>query len=78
MDEFERGFDPQTRRYLKQVLNTIFAGLFWLLFMAIFGLYLGWAIPFGGRFDGLNIFFYCFFLVSLAGLVWYLWRIWRS
>ncbi|RYY41465.1 MAG: hypothetical protein EOO08_01610 [Chitinophagaceae bacterium] len=77
MDEFDRGMEPEVRRYLKKVLNTLFVGLFWMIFMAFLGLYFGWAIPFGGHVDGFNIAFYILFAVSLAGLVWYYWRIWK-
>ncbi|RYY65946.1 MAG: hypothetical protein EOO12_05620 [Chitinophagaceae bacterium] len=78
MDEYDRSFDPEMRRYLKKVLRTLFLGLFWMLFMALFGLYLGWGIVYRGRVDGFNIFFYCFFALSLAGLIWYYRRLWKS
>ncbi|GAB4093269.1 hypothetical protein [Flaviaesturariibacter terrae] len=77
MDEYDRDFDPEARRYLKKVLNTIFVGIFWLLFVVLFGLYLGWGIPFGGRVDGFNIAFYCLFALSLAALIRFFWRTWR-
>jgi len=78
MDEYEHGIEPRVRTYLKKVLNSLFMGLFWMLLMMFFGLFLGWAIPFGGKVDQLNIIFYCLFVLTLGWLLWYYYRVWRN
>ena len=78
MDEYEQGgMDPKMRQHLKKVLNTLFSGLFWMIFMALFGIALGWAIPIGGHIDVFNIIFYALFALSLSGLIWYYYRMWK-
>lgn len=78
MDEFDRGMDPQMRRYLKKVLNTVFVGLFWMILTVLFGIYFQWAFPYHGQVDAFNIFFYVYFLGTLAALIWFFCRTWRS
>ena len=77
MDEYDRGTEPEMQRYLKKVLNSLFVGLFWMIFMAIFGIYLEWGFPHDGVIDGINIFFYALFLLTLSGLIWYYYRLWK-
>jgi hypothetical protein len=76
-EEAHNGMEPEARRYLKKVLNSIFVGMFWLIAVMFFGIFLYAAFPVHGRIDGINIAFYIFFLVSLAGLVWYYYRMWK-
>jgi hypothetical protein len=76
-EEAHNGMEPGARRYLKKVLSSIFVGMFWLIAIMFFGIFLAGAFPIGGRFDGVNVAFYLFFLISLAGLVWFYYRTWR-
>jgi hypothetical protein len=78
MDEYDRGFDPELRRYLKRVLNSIFVGMFWILAMMFLGIYFGWAIVYGGKPDLYNLVFYMLFTASLAWLIWYYYRLWKK
>ncbi|RYZ00210.1 MAG: hypothetical protein EOO11_02390 [Chitinophagaceae bacterium] len=78
MDEYEQGgMDPEMRKYLKKVLNTVFVGLFWMFFMILFGLVLGWAVPLRGGPDVFNIIFYVLCAATLAGLIRYYYRLWK-
>ncbi|RYZ20281.1 MAG: hypothetical protein EOO16_17200 [Chitinophagaceae bacterium] len=77
-DDYPKGMEYETRRYLKKVLNTLFVGLFWLIAQFVFGIFFAGAFPIGGRVDAVNIIYYCFFALSLAGLIWYFYRTWRK
>lgn len=70
----EQGWDPEVKKFLRKVLNTIAYGLLWMMASLTAGLYFGLAYhP--------DIFytatFYLLFFVSLFLLIRYYYRIWR-
>jgi hypothetical protein len=72
------GMDPRMRRHLKKVLNSLFVGLFWLIAVMFFGIFLDAAFPIGGHVDAVNVAFYVFFVGSLAWIIRFYYRTWKS
>jgi amino acid transporter len=77
MDEYEPGMDPETKRYLRKVINSFMIGAFWLILLSTFGLYFGMAIIVGS-WDIYNTIFYLFFALSFAWLMRYYYRNWKD
>ena len=71
------GMEPEMKKYLRKVLNTLFAGLFWLILNATLGIYFGLAFV-EEKFRLANLIFYLWFLLSLGALIWYFYRLWRK
>jgi NADH:ubiquinone oxidoreductase subunit 3 (subunit A) len=71
------GFEPDVRQFLKRIIQTISAGLLFLLLHMTFGLYFNWAF-FEGSIRLGNMVYYIIFLVSLGGLVYYYYRLWKG
>lgn len=71
----EQGWDPDVKKYLRKVLNTIGYGLLWLMAALTAGLYFGLA----HHSDTLySVIFYAGFVSSLFLLIRYYYRIWRK
>lgn len=71
----EQGWDPEVKKYLRKVINTIAYGLLWLMSAFTAGLYFGLAhhpgtVP--------SIIFYAAFAISLFLLIRYYYRIWSK
>ena len=73
----EQGWDPQVKKFLLRILQSISIVLLWMLSCATAGIYykLGYftAKPLGGV-----IIFYALMLVTLFFLVRYLLKLWRN
>ncbi|MGX5818149.1 hypothetical protein ACWKWU_08135 [Chitinophaga lutea] len=76
MDEPRNPFDWQLVRYFVKIIQTVFTGLFWMMFNVFFGLYLGYGDPDESTPLGLAL-FYTWFGLSLAGYLYFVWRLWR-
>jgi hypothetical protein len=72
-----QGMEPEVRKYLRKILNSLFVGLLWLSVNVLAGLYWGWGII-NGKLSMGNILFYLWFLLSLAALLWYYYKVWKS
>ncbi|QJB34398.1 hypothetical protein HF324_24965 [Chitinophaga oryzae] len=63
--------------FLIKIMRTIFVGFFWMFFNVFLGLFLGFAVPEEST-PGRMIFFYSWFVLSLAGYLYMIWRFWRK
>ena len=77
MDEYNRGMDPEVKRYFKKIINSFSFGALWLLVAATAGLFFGLGIPDGGV-KWYNIVFYMVTGVSFASLMYYYYRLWSK
>jgi hypothetical protein len=73
----ERGWDPDVKRFLLKVLNSLSLGLAWLIACATAGIYfkLGYR---GNRPFIYTIFFYTGMLTTLFFLLRYLYNTWKK
>ena len=71
------GIEPETRDFLKRIIQTISMGMLFLLLHMTFGLYFNWAF-FEGSIRPGNIIYYIVLLLSLAGLIYYYYRLWKG
>jgi hypothetical protein len=76
MDEYNQGWDPEVRQYLKKVLNSFVIGAFWLLTIATLGLFMRMAYIIGD-WHWHNTVFYSLFLISFVFLLRFFYRVWR-
>jgi hypothetical protein len=72
-----QGMEPEAKRYLIKVLNSLCFGLLWLTLNVLGGLYWGYAII-DGRLSLYNILFFTWFVFSLIALLYYYYRLWRK
>lgn len=72
-----QGMEPEVKKYLKKVMNSVFIGLLWLSLNVLGGLYWDYAIVSGGLSLG-NIIFYVWFILSLAFLLRYYYKVWKD
>jgi ABC-type glycerol-3-phosphate transport system permease component len=72
-----QGMEPDTKKYLLKVLNSLFVGLLWLSLNVLGGLYLGYGII-DKKLSLYNIFFFVWFLLSLLALLYYYYRTWKN
>jgi len=72
-----QGMEPEARKYLYKVLNSLCLGLLWLMLNVLGGLYWGYAII-EQRVSFYNILFFVWFALSLLGLLYYYYRLWRK
>jgi hypothetical protein len=70
------GFEPEAKIFLKKILLSLFLGLFWLMLNMTFGIFFG-MMEIGEKISAGNIFFYSFFIVSLAALIWFYYKTWK-
>ena len=73
----EQGWDPEVKHFFKKILNTISAGLLWMMGAAAAGLYFGLAIP-KEHIAVSNIIFYVVLLISFGFLIRYFFKTWKS
>lgn len=72
-----QGMEPEAKKYLFKVLNSLCFGLMWLALNVLGGLYWGYAII-EEKLSLANILFFVWFLASLAGLLYCYYRIWKK
>lgn len=77
MDEYNQGWDPEVKRYLKKVMSSFVIGALWLLLVSTLGLAFRLAIVHDGV-RWYNLLFYGIFGVSLLLLLFYYYRSWRN
>lgn len=75
MDEYDRGMDPEVKRYFRKIINSFSVGLLWLLSISTAGLFFDLAIT-GEGIKWYNIIFYAVALISFAGLIFYYYKVW--
>jgi hypothetical protein len=73
----EQGMDPDVKKYLRKILNSLFFGLSWLALNVLAGLYWEWAIV-DKKLSIYNILFFTWFVVSLVFLLYYYYRLWKK
>ncbi|HUR67344.1 MAG TPA: hypothetical protein VMZ03_13420 [Chitinophagaceae bacterium] len=73
----ERGWDPDVKKFLLKVLNSISLGLLWLMACATAGLYYGLAYS-AGKPLIYTILFYAGMLISLLLLIRYFYNTWKN
>ena len=73
----EQGMDPDVKKYLRKILNSLFYGLSWLALNVLAGLYWEWAIV-DKKLSIYNILFFTWFVVSLVFLLYYYYRLWKK
>lgn len=71
------GMEPEVRDFLKTVLKTISAGMLFLVFHMIVGLYFNWAF-FEGDVRLGNIIYYFIFTGSFIYMLFYLYKLWKG
>ncbi|HET9826149.1 MAG TPA: hypothetical protein VFP87_12505 [Chitinophagaceae bacterium] len=72
-----QGMEPEAKKYLLKVLNSLCFGMMWLSLNVLGGLYWGFAII-EDKLSLPNILFFTWFLLSLAALLYCYYRIWRK
>ncbi|PWV53829.1 hypothetical protein [Chitinophaga sp. S165] len=70
-------FDMRIVQYFVRIMRTVFLGFFWMIINVFLGLYLGFAVPEEST-TGRMIFFYSWFVLSLAGYLFIVIRMWRK
>jgi hypothetical protein len=71
-----QGMEPEAKKYLFKVLNSLCFGLLWLTLNVLGGLYWGYGII-EHRLSVYNILFYVWFALSLIALLIYYYRLWK-
>ena len=72
----QQGMEPDVRKYLYKVLNSLCYGLLWMGLNVLGGLYWGYAIV-NSRITIYNVLFFSWFVLSLAVLLYFLYRTWK-
>ena len=70
------GMEPDIKKYLAKLLNSMSMVLLWLLINAMLGIYLEWAF-FDDGIRLVNIIFYVWFLASFVFVIYYLYKKWK-
>lgn len=73
----ERGWDPEVKKYLRKVLQTISLGLLWLMTGVTAGIYFELGHTNGKLVIG-TILFYAVMAISLVMLIRYLYKMWKK
>jgi hypothetical protein len=77
MDEVEKsGMEPDVKKFLVKILNTISFGVLWIIVNATLGIYLQFGFIQGGL-TVTNILFYLWMIISLGILINYFYRKWK-
>lgn len=71
------GIEPETRDFLKRIIQTVSMGMLFLLVHMTVGIYFNWAF-FEDTIRTGNIIYYLFFVGSLIALVYYYYRMWKG
>jgi hypothetical protein len=69
--------EPEARHYLKQVMRTIFIGLFWMFAQVIAGIFFEFGFVDGGL-STANIIYYTIFVITLVALIFYFVKVWQT
>ncbi len=69
--------DPETKAYLKRILNTVFIGLFWMMAQVVLGIFLEYGLL-GESVSLPNVLYYAFFIITLFFLARYYIKIWST
>ena len=72
-----QGMEPEVRKYLFKVLNSLCYGLLWMALNVLGGLYWGYAII-NGKLSIGNVLFFAWFVLSLLLLLYFYYRIWST
>ena len=72
-----QGMEPEVRKYLFKVLNSLCYGLLWMALNVLGGLYWGYAII-SGKLSVGNVLFFAWFVLSLLLLLYLYYRIWST
>ena len=75
-NEPDMGFDPNVRKYFKNIMNSFSVGLLWLLAVALSGLYYRLAFI-DGHVAWYNIVFYALFLTTFVLLIRFYYKMWK-
>jgi len=71
------GMEPEIKAFLKRVLQTVSAGMLFLIFHMTVGLYFNWAF-FEKELRPGNIIYYLVFAASLLYLIYYYLKLWKG
>lgn len=71
------GIEPETRDFLKRIMQTVSMGMLFLLVHMTVGIYFNWAF-FEEEIHTGNIAYYFFLIVSLTALIYYYYRMWKG
>lgn len=77
MDEYDRGMDPEVKRYFKQIVNSFSVGAMWMILVVMLGLFLGLGVV-RRELRWYNIAFYIFFIITFAAFIYFLYKVWRK
>ncbi len=77
MDEYNRGMDPEVKRYFQKIINSFSFGIMWLMTVAIAGLFFHLGLVQNGV-RWYNVVFYAFALVSFLALMYYFYKTWSK
>src|SRR5215204_6287060 len=77
MDEYDRGMDPEVKRYFKRIINSFGIASLWLLTVSTAGLFFKLAIVKDGI-RWYNLVYYFLFLTTFILLLIYLFKTWRK
>ncbi|MVT07186.1 hypothetical protein [Chitinophaga tropicalis] len=70
-------FDMRIVFYFVRIMRTVFLFFFLMIINVFLGLYLGFAVPEDST-PGRMIFFYSWFVLSLAGYIYLMIKMWRK
>lgn len=71
------GIEPETRDFLKRIIQTVSMGMLFLLVHMTVGIYFNWAFFEGSPSIG-NIIYYIIFSITLTALIYYFYRLWKG
>ena len=71
------GMEPEVKKYLLKVLNSLCIFLLWSALNVLGGLYWEYAII-HKRLSLYNVLFFTWFILSLVFLIYYFYRTWRN
>jgi hypothetical protein len=77
MDEYNRGMDPELRKYFRRIINSFSMGLLWMMTVSTLGLFFGFAIVRNGV-KWYNVLFYLLSLFSFILLIRYYYKNWKN
>ena len=77
MDEYNRGWDPEVKKYFRKIVYSFVFGFLWMFTFSIAGFYYELAIT-HGHFRWYNLLYYLLLVVSLAFLLRYLYVAWKE
>ena len=78
MDEFDRGMDPQVKRYFRKIINSFSAGLLWMMVIMIAGFFFRLGIITEEGIRWYNTLFFILAFLSFCGLIYYYYRTWKT